>query len=97
MCAAPRAARSARTVAHPARTAAATRRSIATWTLFRWLELAGEQAQLVERAPGIGLGPAAPESTADGGSVAFGQVLEHVSLLVPDTAQGSRLLSAGMR
>jgi hypothetical protein len=24
-------------------------------------------------------------------------VLEHVSLLVPDTAQGSRLLSAGMR
>jgi hypothetical protein len=52
----------------------------------RALQLVGQHAEAVERGGVTGEFPGRPEAALDGGAVALGQVLEHVSLLVADAA-----------
>ncbi len=59
------------------------------------LELRGEDAELVERSRVIALRPAAAQATLHRRSVALGQVVEHVSLLVADAALDRHLAEHG--
>jgi hypothetical protein len=50
------------------------------------LEIAAQDAELVERPAQIGLGPRAAQPALDGGAVALEQVVEHAALLVSDSS-----------
>ncbi len=49
-------------------------------------ELARERLQLRERSIVVLLGPRPAQAVLDGGPVALGEVVQHISLLVADTA-----------
>lgn len=55
------------------------------------VELAGQRSQTLERDGVLVDTPGRAEPLLDGGSVAFGQVVEHVAFLVADTALHRRV------
>src|SRR6266540_6702084 len=59
------------------------------------LELTGQRLQAIEGAVVVVVDPGGPEPALDGRAVALGQVVEHVSFLVADTALHGRLAEDG--